>query len=879
MTGVEIELRDSSEQRRRLLDSYHHSARKWLLVVLQKSPDDIRMVLQSYLAEMEESSQFLQNAPGRQLALEIGRTMPAHDSQSGITFIQTFLTLVPLRNIGGLHVDHSSKFISELAKRQRWRYAKNIIEGTSALTDTGNREQDTFIRSKAKRNLLDRLIDIENRCLQDVPIPEKELQETFVWAGTHLYASIEDEFFLVRKLVSIPFRIFTSKAIDFGVSIWVWISRTRPSVHARLLAEIARCWEWALKRRKGLFNASLNPVDPFSRAMEYKPTDMQRRAKQENYAREVFTPHLLILRYLRQHFQPCGPFDSHTILLLFRVVITGLTATKEASTHPLAREARLQLLLLGLDLVREGRLPSKMQSALQLATYKFALAWYAGPPIVQFGSNRIQLITDYQLLQGLSQALDHDPELDPETRDYKRMLMILLKDETFRVHVWLNPLANDLSIGPPTLDDAGWMMTARAAWRMDPILAVHLVKRFAWPALSREIRRLVITNPQDVVDSPLAAQILLGEGTSPDLRLQLRHLLYWKPVVPPTAIAYFLETYGNNPLVLQYAVRALLSHSIQITFFYVPQIVQALRYDRLGYVEQFIMEASLLSPLFAHQIIWNMKANAYKDEDSGVPDSLKPTLDKVMDRMIGALSGADKSFYEREFSFFNDVTSISGKLKPYIKKSKAEKKAKIDEEMKKIPLDVGVYLPSNPDGEVVGIDRKSGRPLQSHAKAPFMATFKVRRVKQFGNEEEAGMQNGTDEGDAVTEVMQSAIFKVGDDCRQDVLALQLISCFRNIFNGVGLDLYLFPYRVTATAPGCGVIDVLPNSISRDMLGREHVNGLYEYFMREHEGPNSTKFQMVRDYLICKLTIGAKQLYYEYGGLFDCDIPSPIQRSS
>ena len=76
-------MRDSSEERRRLLDSYNHNARKWLLVALQQSPDDIRMVLQSYLAEMDESSQFAQNAPGRQLALEIGRSMPANDSRSG----------------------------------------------------------------------------------------------------------------------------------------------------------------------------------------------------------------------------------------------------------------------------------------------------------------------------------------------------------------------------------------------------------------------------------------------------------------------------------------------------------------------------------------------------------------------------------------------------------------------------------------------------------------------------------------------------------------------------------------------------------------------------------------------------------------------------
>lgn len=39
--------------------------------------------------------------------------------------------------------------------------------------------------------------------------------------------------------------------------------------------------------------------------------------------------------------------------------------------------------------------------------------------------------------------------------------------------------------------------------------------------------------------------------------------------------------------------------------------------------------------------------------------------------------------------------------------------------MAKIVVDVGVYLPSNPDGKVVDIDKNSGRPLQSHAKASF----------------------------------------------------------------------------------------------------------------------------------------------------------------
>lgn len=312
----------------------------------------------------------------------------------------------------------------------------------------------------------------------------------------------------------------------------------------------------------------------------------------------------------------------------------------------------------------------------------------------------------------------------------------------------------------------------------------------------------------------------------------------------------FLPAYKDNPSLIQYAMRALESHSVDVTFFYVPQIVQAMRYDRLGYVERYVLETAQFSQLFAHQIIWNMKANSFKDDDAQIPDAIKPTLDRVTARMTDSFSEVDKAFYEREFSFFGEVTSISGKLKPLIQRPKPEKKQKIEEELRKIKVEVGVYLPCNPDGVVIGIDRKSGKPLQSHAKAPYMATFRIKKNKgglQETNDmlEEANKQ-GQEPQENTVEVWQSAIFKVGDDCRQDMLALQMVAAFRGIFHSVGLDVYVFPYRVTATAPGCGVIDVLPNSISRDMLGREAVNRLYDYFISKYGNEDSLRFQQARN---------------------------------
>lgn len=51
---------------------------------------------------------------------------------------------------------------------------------------------------------------------------------------------------------------------------------------------------------------------------------------------------------------------------------------------------------------------------------------------------------------------------------------------------------------------------------------------------------------------------------------------------PVLAVTYFQPHYHNDPSLLQYAHRVLEGHPVELTFFFVPQVVQALRTDALG---------------------------------------------------------------------------------------------------------------------------------------------------------------------------------------------------------------------------------------------------------------------------------------------------------
>ncbi|KAL4761682.1 1-phosphatidylinositol 4-kinase STT4 [Aspergillus foveolatus] len=851
---VKVDLPDNYGYRRRTLEVLLERARAWITSVMDIAPLDIKGLLQSYLSASDDNDGYGDISMGRSFALEMGSLIPQNDHRLG-----------SIDSLGVTRVNVASNFIAQHTARQKYRRTGqspvwSTSDDTDEHLDPGLKliKQGDSSSFKQSKSMEQSLFSIHKAVQSGKQVALPKIRDTMQRAAALLCGSNAVNAVIAHYLVSLPFQIFSKESIEIGVSLWLGVMYENPKLEPTILFEVVQQWEITILRRQGLFDPSFSHVDPMYAKIELLPTNKDSMLQQQQFAQNILAPHLQIIQLFESHFNAVRLGNAQTQHLFSRFIDRTTVGLLHASNHPLAREMHFRIIHFCLRALRHcTSIDNVTLWRHKHQTLSAALNWFKHPPRWSFGGNRLQLKAEDKILSDVVTALTKVSDVGCNTRwpytslqAKQDLLQVLLENERTRLRVWLYPLEPDRKHNPPQfskhLTEENMLRIALAE---SPGLAIQLATRFPSGKLSNDIRRLLLSFPEKAIDEPSSLEIMFGSALPADVSSQLKYLLYWAPVNPIEGLTYFLPAYGNHPFILQYAMKALESHSLDVRFYFVPQLVQALRYDALGYVERYILETAKQSQLFAHQVIWNMKANSYKDEDSQIPDPLKPTLDRFMDTLITSFSDDERDFYQREFSFFNEITGISGKLRPYIKKSKPEKKEKIEEELRKIKVEVGVYLPSNPDGVVVGIDRKSGKPLQSHAKAPYLATFRIQKTRTTSlpsNElVQSSQHRQSDSHQETYEVWQSAIFKVGDDCRQDMLALQMIAAFRSIFASIGLDVWVFPYRVTSTAPGCGVIDVLPNSISRDMLGREAVNGLYDYFVSKYGGEDSIQFQEAR----------------------------------
>lgn len=618
--GVAIELPDSYTFRRKTLNGFKAKAKGWVLKVLNVAPLDVKGLLQTYLSEFEgeDEGSFGHVSLGRSFALEMGSMVPSGDQK-----------LASIEHLGDCEANTASDFVMQYTTRQAYRYTESVLENRQDLLEfrpLGDPANTSAVpaRPDSAQAVLDQM---ESKDYEKEFVPIEEVRDVLKRAAALVCRSEKDQGPLIRGLVGIPFSMFTKKSINLGISLWTGIIHEKPRLQMRLLVEITRNWETTVEKRIGLYSPELVAQDAFDVKMEYSPSDKEQQLIDQHNASELLTPHLKLLHLLSSHYHANRHGNPHIQQIFLRLVRISLTGLHHATGHPLAREIRFRLVLFGLQVLRHSTgLSERQQISLKDLILSAALSWFKFAPKWSFGGNKLQVKAEAHVLQDVANFLNSVAAIggNKNMRLKQDLLLLLVENEQTRLATWLYPLDHSrkhhllptYSARPAT--DNTIAIVLPAAWQENPAIAVQLLKRFQSPRLEQDVRRLILTFPEKVVDQPDAVQIMMGDKISSNLGFQLKYLLFWAPVNPITAATYFLPSYANNAFVLQYAMRALESHSIDVTFFYVPQIVQTLRYDTLGYVERFILETAKFSQLFAHQIIWNMKANAYKDEDSTI---------------------------------------------------------------------------------------------------------------------------------------------------------------------------------------------------------------------------------------------------------------------
>ncbi|ETO12921.1 phosphatidylinositol 4 kinase-like protein [Reticulomyxa filosa] len=427
----------------------------------------------------------------------------------------------------------------------------------------------------------------------------------------------------------------------------------------------------------------------------------------------------------------------------------------------------------------------------------------------------------------------------------QRVMRVLLADELMQRVSWFNTLdefsgrkldkQNELlDFVNNKINDKEWQTMLDVLWSLNALTAVRFVKRFGMQVnvLRTRLTQLVLNSPKRVHCIGEAIPYVLDLDALKKNAVELEGLSLFVPPSLGVCLRFLRDVYFDHVIVSQYIFKSLrfhAQHDMQDIIFYLPQILQALRHDSSGLLMQFLIESAEKDNKMAHQLVWLCQTEAYEGEHK--EDRPKQFFD-FCDRLNNASAQINPSQYTKAAK----AKMISAELIKVRKEfglddGSGGNGGNNDNKIKSNPnkqQHMYYYMPTNPSWKIADLLPSSVRALQSKAKVPFMAEFKIQRDHEKSE-------------------IQRCIFKTHDDCRQDALALQIISLLSKIFQDAGLNLFVFPYKVIATRTGVdkvigGMIECVPNARSRSDLGHENDYSLRRYFIEIYGAPESQEFK-------------------------------------
>ncbi|KAG8182177.1 hypothetical protein JTE90_017128 [Oedothorax gibbosus] len=217
---------------------------------------------------------------------------------------------------------------------------------------------------------------------------------------------------------------------------------------------------------------------------------------------------------------------------------------------------------------------------------------------------------------------------------------------------------------------------------------------------------------------------------------------------------------------------------------YLPQMVQILRYEAFddSPTAWFLLERSLTSVRVAHHLYWLLKEN--------INDPISGSRMRLMLNSLLTIAGqAMRDRIKTQESLLEDLSSIADTIKSTKESLRLSILFHKLEQTHHSLLENPTCLPLSPSLEVCGVDVKSCSYFTSNT-LPLRLAF---NTPEF-------MGKNTE-----------AIFKVGDDLRQDMITIQMIRIMDKLWLKGGLDLKIVTFTCVATEVRKGMVELVPGA--------------------------------------------------------------------
>ncbi|KAL5517410.1 hypothetical protein EMCRGX_G002951 [Ephydatia muelleri] len=305
-----------------------------------------------------------------------------------------------------------------------------------------------------------------------------------------------------------------------------------------------------------------------------------------------------------------------------------------------------------------------------------------------------------------------------------------------------------------------------------------------------------------------------------------RLLKIWRPITMEVALE-LLDYHFADDQVRSLAVKRLSMQSKEVLLSILLQLIQVLKFEPYhdSALARFLLRQALTSKKIGHFFFWYLRSEMDSPEFSQRFGILLEAY------LRGCGEGILKEL-QRQHTAVCNIMNVACTLKKYIDRTGSQKGVAdyAKEELQKYTLPESFSPPYDPSVRMGQLNVNKSRVMDSK-KTPLWL--------EFSNVDPT----------AINQPPIKIIAKNGDDLRQDMLTLQMLSLMDKLWQEQGLNLHIIPYGCISTGNNMGIIEVVQEAETVAKIQKDH-GGTFSvlkddplYKWLEKKNPTSSKMEL------------------------------------